>query len=131
MAHDSATKGRHAELIAIAALMANGWTVLEPAVPDVFDLGITRPGWTKFKRVQVKTARLRQKDGVSWVVVNGSRNNGKVYTPDEVDYFIGIYDGVAYMFKNRVISEYWVKPAEIDERWTRLEVSISNLKEVI
>lgn len=131
MAHDSATKGRHAELLAIAALMANGWTVLEPAVPDVFDLGITRPGWTRFKRVQVKTARLRQKDGVSWVVVSGARNNGKVYTPDEVDYFIGIYDGVAYMFKNRGISEYWAKPAEIDERWTKLDVSISNLREAI
>lgn len=128
MAHETVTKGRHAELIAATALLANGWTVMEPTAPDVFDLGITRPGWTELRRVQVKSARLRHKDGTDWIVVTGSKNNGQPYTLDEADLFIGVYDGVAYMFPNRLITEYWVKPAELDAKWTRLEASIENLK---
>ncbi|MEK0286523.1 group I intron-associated PD-(D/E)XK endonuclease [Caldifermentibacillus hisashii] len=131
MANEAITKGRHAELIAITALLANGWTVMEPTAPDVYDLGITRPGSTEFHRVQVKMARLRHKDGTDWVVVNGTRNNGEYYGTDEIDYFIGVHDGVAYMFKNRGLSEYWCKPSELDERWTRLDASITNLSEAI
>ncbi|AXN39820.1 MULTISPECIES: group I intron-associated PD-(D/E)XK endonuclease [Peribacillus] len=127
MAHDTATKGRHAELIAVTALLANGWTVMEPTVPDAFDLGITRPGWTELKRVQVKSARARNKDGTDWIVVPGAKNNGSVYSKDEADYFIGVFDGVAYMFENREICEYWVKPAELSAKWTKLDASIGNL----
>jgi hypothetical protein len=127
MAHETVTKGRHAELVALAALLANGWTVMEPTAPDAFDLGITRPGWTEFKRVQVKSARLRNKDGADWIVVTGAKNNGQPYSIEEADYFIGVYDGVAYMFPNRLITEYWVKPAELSAKWTRLDASIANL----
>ena len=127
----TANKGRHAELIAITALLANGYQVMEPTTPDVFDLGITRPGRTDFKRIQVKTARHRIKDGAEWIVVTGTRNNGQVYTTDEVDAFIGVYDGIAYMFECRNISEYWCKPTELDEKWTRLDASISNIKAVV
>jgi len=127
MAHETITKGRHAELVALTALLANGWTVMEPTAPDAFDLGITRPGWTDFKRVQVKTARLRNKDGADWIVVTGAKNNGIPYSTDEADLFIGVYDGVAYMFPNRGITEYWVKPAELSDKWTRLDASIANL----
>jgi hypothetical protein len=127
MAHETVTKGRHAELIAITALLANGWTVMEPTAPEPFDLGITRPGWTDFKRVQVKTARLRNRDGVDWVVVNGSRSTGKPYTRAETDYFIGIVEGDVYMFENREISEYWAKPDELATKWTKLETGIENL----
>ncbi len=126
-AHTTNTKGRHAELIAITALLANGYTVMEPTTPEVFDLGITRPGWKEFSRVQVKTARYRIKDGQEWIVVTGTRNNGQVYSTEEVDKFIGIYDGVAYMFDCRNISEYWTKPTEIGDKWTRLDASISNI----
>ena len=131
MANESTTKGRHAELIAITALLANGWTVMEPTAPDVFDLGITRPGSNKFWRVQVKNARYRVKDGEGWIVVNGTRSNGENYSENEVDYFIGVHDGVAYMFKNRGLSEYWCKPTELDEKWTKLDASIENLRGVL
>lgn len=131
MAHDTVTKGRHAELIAITALLANGWLVMEPTAPDVFDLGITRPGWKEYKRVQVKSARLRHKEGTDWVVVTGTKSNGEHYSKDEVDYFIGVHEGVAYMFENRGISEYWAKPTELGDKWTRLDASIANLKEAI
>lgn len=131
MAHDTITKGRHAELIAITALLANGWTVMEPTAPDSFDLGITRPGDRTYYRVQVKNARYRVKDGEEWIVVNGTKSNGDRYSVDEVDYFIGVYEGVAYMFENRGISEYWAKPTELGDKWTRLDASIANLKEAI
>lgn len=131
MANDAITKGRHAELIAIAALLANGFTVMEPTAPDVFDLGITRPGSNQFWRVQVKNARHRVKDDEEWIVVNGTRSNGEYYSENEVDYFIGVHDGVAYMFKNRGLSEYWCKPTELDEKWTKLDASIENLRDAL
>jgi len=131
MAHDTSTKGRHAELVAITALLANGFIVMEPTAPDVFDLGITRPGWTEYKRVQVKTARPREKEGVDWIIVTGKKSNGDNYSLNEIDYFIGVYNGVAYMFRNEGLTEYWCKMSELDIKWTRLDASIANLKEAI
>lgn len=126
--HTTNTKGRHAELIATTALLANGFIVMEPTAPDVYDLGVTRKEWGNYyRRTQVKTARLRVKDGVEWVVVTGTRNNGQHYSTDEIDDFIGVHNGVAYMFDCRNISEYWCKPAELSERWTRLDASIANI----
>ncbi len=121
----TANKGRHAELIAITALLANGFRVMEPTTPDVYDLGVTRNEWGNYyRRCQVKTARLRVKDGVEWVVVTGTRNNGQVYSTDEIDDFIGVLNGVPYMFECRNVSEYWVKPSELGEKWTKLDSNI-------
>ena len=130
MASETSTKGRHSELIAITALLANGYTVLEPTVAEAFDLGILRPGSRNMRKVQVKSARFRVKEGTDWVIVTGTKNNGEKYSQEEADYFIGVYDGVAYMLPNTDQSEYWVKPAEISDKWTRLDASISNLTEV-
>ena len=130
MASETSTKGRHAELIAITALLANGWTVMEPTVAEAFDLGIIRPGSRELRKVQIKTVRIRNKDGVDYAIVCGTKNNGNVYTQEEADYFIGVLDGVAYMFPNRGLTEYWLKPADINEKWTRLDASISNLTDV-
>jgi hypothetical protein len=132
MAHETTTKGRHSELIATTALLANGWTVMESVTPEVFDLGITRPGMGReFYRVQVKTARLRtdeSRKGTDWVVVPGTKNKGGVYTLEECDYFIGILGGEVYMFENREITEYWCKPEELATKWTKLETGIESLK---
>lgn len=38
MAHETVVTGRHSELIAMLALMANGWIVAEPMAPEPFDL---------------------------------------------------------------------------------------------
>lgn len=125
-------KGRYSEVVATAALLANGYQVMEPTSPDIYDLGVTRKEWGNYYlRVQVKSARHRVKDGCEWIVVNATRNNRQIYTKDEVDAFIGVYDGVAYMFRNKEQSEYWCKPAELGEKWARLDASIENLKEVI
>lgn len=126
----STEKGRHAELLAQTALLANGFTVLEPIAPEPFDLAVKRHGDKRTYYVQVKTANLRDKDSDieryngEWLVVKGAKNNGKVYTKEEVDFFVAVWDGNCYLFPNREVSEYWVRPSQIDEKWERLECGI-------
>lgn len=128
MSHYTITKGRHSELLATTALLANGWTVMESVAPEVFDLGITRPGMGReFYRVQVKTARRRD-DRNGEVVVYAKKNKGEIYTKAEADYIIGILDGEVFMFENREIGEYWTTEATIDAKWTRLSTGIESLK---
>lgn len=119
-------KGRHAELIAQMALLANGWTVLEPIAPEPFDLAIKRIGDKKTYYVQVKTAFLRDEEryGGEYLVVRGAKNNGDKYTKEEADYFIAIWQGKAYMFPNEEKSENWVRPDHIGDKWTELSCEI-------
>lgn len=128
MAHSTITKGRHSELLAQTALLANGWTVMESVTPEVFDLGITRPGMGReFFRVQIKTARRRD-DRNGEVIIYAKKGNGETYSLDEADYFIGILDGDVYMFENREIKEYWCAANALSEKWTKLEIGIEHLK---
>lgn len=119
-------KGRHAELLAQTALLANGWTVSEPIAPEPFDLTIKRAGSKRAYYVQVKTANVRSEEryGTDYVVVRGAKNNGDVYTRKEVDYFVTVLNGDVYMFDNREISEYWSKLTEVSEKWTKLETGL-------
>lgn len=119
-------KGRHAELLAATALLANGYTVMESLVPESFDYAIKRAGSKETKYVQVKTAFLRNEKryGGEYLVVRGAKNNGDIYTRDEVDYFIAIWEGKAYMFPNREVSEYWIKPDDLAIKWTELKTEI-------
>lgn len=119
-------KGRHAELIAATALLANGFTVMEPIAPEPFDMAIKRIGEKETKYIQVKTAFLRNEKryGGEYLVVRGAKNNGKVYTKEEVDFFIAVWDGKAYMFPNRCVSEYWIKPKDLAVKWTELKAGI-------
>lgn len=122
-------KGRHSELLAQTALLANGYTVLEPIAPEPFDLAIKRIGDKETFYVQVKSAFTRDEEryGGKYVVVKGAKNNGAVYTKVEVDYFIAIYDGEVYMFPNRERSEYWIRPEHISDKWTKLETGLDSL----
>lgn len=119
-------KGRHAELIAQTALLASGYTVLEPIAPEPFDLAIKRPGDKRTYYVQVKTAFKRNEKRYygEYIVVRGAKRNGDVYTKDEVDYFVAVWDGKVYMFPNREISEYWVRPSELGVKWAELPTGI-------
>lgn len=116
---DTVTKGTHSELLAITALLANGWDVAEPVSPRVFDIVAKPPNSYTWEQIQVKTARARQ-DRNGEVVVYAKRNNGTVYTLEDARYIIGIYEGEVYIFDNREIGEYWVNPANITEKWTHL-----------
>lgn len=125
--YTSNEKGRHAELLAQTALIANGYTVLEPVTTEAYDLAVRRKSDGKTLYVQVKTASVRNEEryGGEYVVVKGAKNNGKVYTRDEADYFIAIYGGDVYMFPNREISEYWVKSCEVTDKWTLLPIALT------
>lgn len=125
----STEKGRHAELIAQMALLANGYTILEPIAAEPFDMAIKRHEEKAVYYVQVKTAFLRSEKryGGEYVVVRGAKNNGKVYTKGEVDYFVAVWQGKAYLFPNREVSEYWIKPENMAERWTELSTSITGI----
>src|SRR5699024_8651492 len=114
-------RGKHSELLAATSLLANGYTVLEPIAPEPLDLATKRDG-EPVKLVQVKTAFLRDEKryGGEYIVVRGAKSNGKVYGKDEVDYFVAVWQGDCYLFPNREISEYWVRPYELSERWVKL-----------
>ncbi len=122
----STEKGRHAELLAQTALLANGYTVMEPISAEPFDMAIKRIGDKTVHFVQVKTAFMRddKRYGGEYVVVKGVKNNGKVYTKGEVDYFVAVWQGVCYLFPNREISEYWERPWNVDDKWTKLSTEI-------
>jgi len=125
-AQTTASIGRHSELIAQTALLANGYTVLEPIVPEPFDLAITRKGDGTIRRIQIKTILKRNKSGNDWFVIRGKKNNGAVYTEDDCDYFIGVYDNAVYMTPNREISEYWSSIDNAETTWTRLYTTIDS-----
>lgn len=122
----STEKGRHAELLAQTALLAAGYVVMEPIAPEPFDMAIRRKDTKETSYVQVKTAFMRDDEryGGEWVIVKGAKNSGKVYAKDEVDYFVAVWQGDVYMFPNRELSEYWERPWNIDEKWTKLVTKI-------
>lgn len=125
-AQSTGSIGRHSELLAQTALLANGWTVLEAIVQEPFDIAITRRGDKTLKRIQVKTIVKRNKSGNDWFVIRGKKNSGEVYTEDDCDYFIGVYDNAVYMTPNREISEYWTAVNEAETKWTRLYTTIDS-----
>jgi hypothetical protein len=127
MAHQTITKGRHSELLAQTALLANGWSVSEPIAPEPFDLVARAPGSTEWQRIQIKSARVRD-DRNGEIVCYARKNNGKNYDADDCDLFIAVLNSDVYMFANRGISEYWVGADNIADKWTKLEIGIDTLK---
>ncbi|WP_232696138.1 hypothetical protein [Brevibacillus daliensis] len=122
MAHHTNNIGAHSESLAVTALLANGYEVSEPKAPEVYDLVARHPITREWKTYQVKTVRKREDRG--YLVVCGSRNNGEVYTKGDADYLIGVLDGDVYLIENRELSEYWVTPDNINEKWRKLSTVI-------
>lgn len=124
MAHHHIKRGVHSHITAVQALIANGWEVGEVREAEVYDIIAKPPGTDPtsrdWKQIQIKTARIRHdRDGA--VVVNGSRSDGRPYTPAEIDYMIGVLpDGDVYMFECRGMSEYWATPRSIS-KWQKLD----------
>src|SRR5699024_2879762 len=119
-------KGRHAELLAQTAFLANGYSVLEPISPQPYDLAIRNPSTHETAYVQVKTAFLREEKryGGAYLVVRGAQNSGRIYSKDDVDMFAAVWDGDVYLFPNREISEYWTRLDEVGTKWTRIETGL-------
>src|SRR5690625_7872477 len=99
---------------------------MEPISPQPYDLAVRRAdGSTKY--VQVKTAfkRDEKRYGGEYLVVRGAKNNGDVYTKDEVDIFVAVWVGDVYLFPNSDVMEYRIRSELICEKWTTLEHGIS------
>lgn len=119
----TSTIGRHSELLAMAALLADGWSVSEPTVPEAHDLLACKNG--QQMRVQVKTIKQREKDGVPYYVIRGLKNSGDVYSLSDCDAFIGVVGEHVYLAENRCLSEYWAKVDEASEKWRYLPLKIT------
>lgn len=120
--------GRHSELIAICALLANGYTVWEPAVPESADLAITKHGDNRMVRIQVKTLYFREDKGGPYYVLKATRGKGQLYTKDDCEIFIGVtLNNEAYLVENDgVQGEYWCKTTELEKKWTRLTTRLEH-----
>lgn len=121
----SAEVGRHSELLAMSALIAAGYVVMEPTLPEPFDIGIMeRGGNHDLKRVQVKTIIERERNGVAYYVIRGLKNSGKPYTTADCDYMLGIAGDKAYLTECTGLTEYWCKKSEASEKWKELRMTL-------
>ncbi|QHZ58634.1 hypothetical protein M655_025030 [Brevibacillus sp. NSP2.1] len=126
MASHTSNIGTHAELIAMTALLAAGYEVADPVAAEVYDLVAKEPGSGEWQTFQVKSLRFRADKGgdSGYYVLNGTRNSGETYGPDEVDYMIGVAGDACYIVPCTGQSEYWAAAGAIDEKWRKLTVGM-------
>lgn len=118
-------RGKHSELLALTALVANGYEVLTPLTDaKPYDMAFREGSTIKF--VQVKTAYTRDEERYNgqWITVRGLRNNGKVYDKENVDYFIMVWKDKCYMFPNRELQEYWFREDALHEKTIPLDTEV-------
>jgi hypothetical protein len=120
MASETSIKGAHSQLIATAALMANGYSVSVPTFEDSHDLVIFDPIAKTHLKAQVKTIHYRKDKG--YFVVFSRKNDGTAYTREEADVIIGVYGAQVYLIPNNSQQEYWSKPNEASVKWRQLNV---------
>lgn len=128
MAHITEITGKYSELIAKAALLANGWTVHESVTDESYDILATDPISGVHVKIQVKTIRQRHDRGGE-LVVYAKKGNGTAYDRADADYIVGVWaiNGEVprvYMFENRMLGEYWASEAAAAERWIELPIGL-------
>lgn len=131
MAHETARVGSVSESLAQAILTRHGWDVSIPVAVESYDLIATDPSDSQFKRIQVKTMKVR-KDMDDRLVVKGAKSNGKPYTKDEVDLIACVYGSHLYLIENEEQTEYTapnVKTAQSKWKTLKLDVSKSEVSE--
>ncbi|KYC67209.1 hypothetical protein [Heyndrickxia coagulans] len=120
MAHETQITGALSELTAAKLMMEQlGYEVAKPLVPEVYDFLARDPANGQSYRVQVKTLRKRaDRDGA--LVVYAKKNNGKPYTPDEIDLIVGVDGNRAFLFECTGLTEYWSTEQTAKKRWLEL-----------
>jgi hypothetical protein len=107
--------------------MANGWTVHKSETDEAYDVLAQDPLNGEYKRIQVKTIRIRDDRGGD-LVVYAKKGNGEVYTKSDADYIVGVQGTESpprvYMFENREIGEYWCGQSRAAERWIELPLTL-------
>jgi len=96
-----------------------GYEVAKPLVPEVYDFLARDPINGKCYRIQVKTLQIREDRGGALIVV-AKKGNGEAYTPDEVDYIVGVDRDRAFMFECTGMKEYWSTEQTAKKRWMLL-----------
>ena len=127
MAHVSEVVGKYSELIAQAALLANGWRVHESKTAEAYDILATDPLSGAHLKIQVKTIRQRMDRGGD-LVVYAKKNNGTAYDRSDADLIVGVWarEGApprVFIFENRLCGEYWASEARASERWVELPIA--------
>lgn len=121
----SSSVGRHSELLAMAALIADGWCVHEATTPEAHDLLASKTvgNLTQYQRIQVKTIVTRERDGHKYYVIRGLKNSGVPYTVADCDAFIGVIDGRVYLTACDGRTEYWSSANNV--KWRELPLMIN------
>jgi len=128
LAHVTEITGKYSELIARAALLANGWRVHTSDTEEPYDILATDPVSGDHVRIQVKTIRQRHDRGGD-LVVYAKKGNGTAYDRADADYIVGVWaeNGEiprVYMFENRLLTEYWASEATAAKRWVELPLAL-------
>lgn len=130
MAHMTEVVGKYSELIARAALTANGWSaVSKPDTEESFDFSARDPLTGDWKTFQCKTIRKRD-DRKNELVIYARNGRGKAYEQSDADYIIGVLgeDGEVprvWFFENRGLTEYWSTEARASKRWVELPIGLN------
>lgn len=126
MAHITEAVGIYSQVIAKAALIANGYIVAESETAEPFDIVAKDPINNEWAQYQVKTIRKRA-DRDNQLVVYATKGNGNSYSKSEAKYIIGVLGEESevprvFMFENRNIKEYWATEARASKRWVELPI---------
>jgi hypothetical protein len=124
LAHITEVVGKYSQIIAKAALIANGWEVAETETDESYDFVARDPVSREWYTFQCKTVRKRT-DRNNELVVYAKNGRGEPYSKSDADYIIGVLgtDGElprVWYFENRGIGEYWASEARASKRWVEL-----------
>lgn len=129
MAHISEVTGKYSELIAEAALVANGFRVSKPNMSEAHDLSAVDPLNGEDYKYQVKTIRVRS-DRKNELVIYSTNSRGEPYSKTDVDMFIGVLvsEGepprVFVVENDGVRKEIWASEARAVKRWVELPITL-------
>lgn len=128
-AHVTEITGMYSELAARLALIGNGWVVHTSETRESYDILATEPLTGEFKRIQVKTIKIRD-DRRDDFVIYARKSNGEPYRKSDADLIIGVLvaEGEVprvWIFENRELTEYWCGQARAAERWVELSLSLN------
>jgi len=126
--HINEIVGTYSEIIAQAALLANGWLIHESKTAEAYDILATDPLSGHHVKIQVKTIRQRMDRGGD-LVIYAKKGDRTAYDLSDADYIIGVWaaDGEiprVYMLENRLQTEYWASEATAAERWVELSIAL-------
>lgn len=128
MAHISEITGKYSQTIAEAALMASGWEVAETGTDESYDFVLRDPLSRAWVTAQCKTIR-RRADRDGQLVVYAKNGKGEAYSPDDVDYIVGVLceNGETpriFMFKNTGLKEYWRTEEGAKRDWVEMSIAL-------